>query len=388
MKIIRLIGLFCFGLLLCFGANLQAQSHYKPDILGEPYESRTISLPDDYSGSVEATLVRHKLDRRFTRAVLYIHGYNDYFFQAELGDSIVKHRYNFYALDLRKYGRSLRAGQRAFECLDLKEYQAEISLALEMMRQEGHSDIYLMAHSTGCLISALYLHDTKNKDGIRGLILNSPFIDFNSTSFNERILLPLVTSVAWLVPNMVIIPPSSQDDYDHYSSSLLQGKHGKWNYRTDWKMPQGYPIRTSWLRAIKRGHNRVQAGLDINVPILLMSSDASIRPRAGQWQERYGKADLVLDVKDMWRYGSRLGREVHFAKIPNGIHDLFLSPDDFARSMAYDTLFFWLRMQERRDIANGRPVVERAIEDHSSTSVDSLAGKVDIKFPILYRNTK
>lgn len=388
MKIIRLICLYWLGLLLSLGTNLKAQSHYKPDILGEPYESRTISLPDDYSGPVEATLIRHKLDRRFTRAVLYIHGYNDYFFQAELGDSIVKHRYNFYALDLRKYGRSLRPGQRAFECRDVREYQAEISLALELMRKEGHSEIYLMAHSTGCLISALYLHDTRNKDGIRGLILNSPFIDFNSTAFNERFLLPLVTSVAWLVPNMVIIPPSKPNEYDHYSSSLLKTAHGKWSYRTDWKMPQGYPIRTSWLRAIKRGHRRVQAGLDIQVPILLMSSGASIRPRAGQWEPRYGKADLVLDVEDMWRYGSRLGREVHFAKIPNGIHDLFLSPDDQARTMAYDTLFFWLRTQERRDIANGRPVVERAIEDHSVTSVDSLGGKVNIKFPILYQEPK
>ncbi|MEK8226237.1 alpha/beta hydrolase [Oerskovia sp. M15] len=41
------------------------------------------------------------------RAVLYVHGFVDYFFQAHLGDAFEEHGYAFYAIDLRGYGRSL-----------------------------------------------------------------------------------------------------------------------------------------------------------------------------------------------------------------------------------------------------------------------------------------
>lgn len=333
--------LWCL-LLAIYGRASAQQDNYQPDILGAPYECRKIVLPPDYSGPVEATLVRRQLDRHTRRAILYIHGYNDYFFQTALGDSIAQHGYNFYALDLRKYGRSLRPGQTAFECRDLREYQPEITAALEQMHQEGQQEVYLMAHSTGCLISALYLHDTANKAGVRGLILNSPFIDFQSTAFNEHFLLPLVTSLAWIAPRLTIIPPSKTDNA--YSRSLMAEHHGKWHFRTDWKMPRGYPITASWLRAIKRGHRRVRAGLDLQLPILMMTSDASLLPEK-QWEDRYAQVDLVLDVEDMWRYGRQLGHNLELIKIHHGLHDLFLSSDPEAYRSAYRELFDWLARQ-------------------------------------------
>ena len=98
------------------------------------YEQRTLELKPDYSGPVVATLVHRIATGTRHRAVLYVHGYNDYFFQKELGDSIVHHGYSFYALDLRKYGRSLREGQDAFEAKDMTEYQEELSAALHFIR--------------------------------------------------------------------------------------------------------------------------------------------------------------------------------------------------------------------------------------------------------------
>jgi alpha-beta hydrolase superfamily lysophospholipase len=84
------------------------------DVLGAPYESHTIDLGTDDEGPVVATLVRRlarpnqeRAERPTRRAVLYVHGFNDYFFQTHLADFFAERGWDFYALDLRKYGRSL-----------------------------------------------------------------------------------------------------------------------------------------------------------------------------------------------------------------------------------------------------------------------------------------
>ena len=90
---------------LLFISTIYAQ--YVPDILGDNYLRRTIQMPDDYEGKVVCTLVKKPQLPETKQAILYIHGYNDYFFQKQLGDSVNAHGYNFYAMDLRKYGRSI-----------------------------------------------------------------------------------------------------------------------------------------------------------------------------------------------------------------------------------------------------------------------------------------
>ncbi|MCQ5183121.1 lysophospholipase, partial [Parabacteroides distasonis] len=85
---------------LClFGFAVYAQ--YVPDILGNGYLRRTFQMPDDYEGKVVCTLVKKPQLDSVKQAILYIHCYNDYFFQKQLGDSVNAHGYNFYAMDLR-----------------------------------------------------------------------------------------------------------------------------------------------------------------------------------------------------------------------------------------------------------------------------------------------
>ena len=319
------------------GGELSAQ--WRTDSL-KGYEQRTLEMKSDYSGPVVATLVHRIASGTRHRAVLYVHGYNDYFFQKALGDSIVSHGYSFYALDLRKYGRSLREGQDAFEAKDMTEYQEELSAALRFIRStEGHSEIYILAHSTGGLITSLYLHDTDNRDGVRGLILNSPFFDFNFTPAQERFVLPLLSGVASLMSNKVVSDVSKEPNM--YAQTLLKAYHGRWDYNTNWKKTYGHPIRLSWLRAVRDGQKRLQKGLNLRLPILLMTSDRSIRPEK-TWRPEYNEADLVLDVSDMWRYGVLLGPNVRGQSIHKGQHDLFLSSDSKAYDMAYRVLFEFL----------------------------------------------
>ena len=83
----------------------------KTDVLGAPYTAESIELPADDEGPVVATLVSRPAPTATRRAVLHVHGYCDYFFNIELADFYVDRGYNFYALDLRKHGRSLRPHQ-------------------------------------------------------------------------------------------------------------------------------------------------------------------------------------------------------------------------------------------------------------------------------------
>ena len=90
-----------------------------PDILKDGYEMRYVNQKDDYTGKVRRTNIRKKSASDSSKtAVLYVHGFNDYFFQKEMGDLFVDSCFNFYAVDLRKYGRSYLKDQRRFEVRD------------------------------------------------------------------------------------------------------------------------------------------------------------------------------------------------------------------------------------------------------------------------------
>ncbi len=79
------------------------------DILGAPYTRLTFALPDDDEGPVTATLVTRPADPGTTPRgnVLHVHGFADYFFQTVHAEWWTARGWDFHALDLRKYGRSL-----------------------------------------------------------------------------------------------------------------------------------------------------------------------------------------------------------------------------------------------------------------------------------------
>lgn len=131
------------------------------DPLLASFQAVTIELPEapTYVGEPEhslcATLVRRNPPKH-TRAMLYIHGWNDYFFQTQLADEMAQLGYDFHALDLRRYGRSLRPGQLAGFVSDLSAYHDELDEAVRIIMHEGHDEIVVMGHSTGGLIAALW----------------------------------------------------------------------------------------------------------------------------------------------------------------------------------------------------------------------------------------
>lgn len=121
-------------------------AEWTPDVLGDEFEQLTLPLEDDTEGPVVATLVRAlppeltwwqqlRGDRRPLEDVdvLYVHGWSDYFFQKRLARFWTARGARFFALDLRKYGRSLRDGQTPGYTADLGVYDADLAAALAAM---------------------------------------------------------------------------------------------------------------------------------------------------------------------------------------------------------------------------------------------------------------
>jgi alpha-beta hydrolase superfamily lysophospholipase len=305
------------------------------DVLGAPYERQTIDLGHDDEGPVTATLVRRQATERTGAAVLYLHGWNDYFFQTHLADFYVTRGFDFYALDLRKYGRSLQPHHTPNFCRSLVEYYPELDQACEIIRQDCDR-LLINAHSTGGLIATLWAHDRRHRaGGPDGMFLNSPFLDFNAAWIVRKLVGPQLARLGRVRPH-VRVPVGVNTVY---GDTLHRERSGDWEYDLTWKPLSGFPVRAGWLRAIRQGHARVHAGLDVPVPILVACSAASFKK--ARWSEEARAADSVLDVDHIARWSVALGRHVTLVRVDGGLHDLTLSAQP-AREQLFSEVERWL----------------------------------------------
>ncbi|KLN33705.1 alpha/beta hydrolase [Cellulosimicrobium funkei] len=308
-------------------------SGWGPDVLGAGYEQRTVELEPDDEGEVVVTVVRHApaTDEpiRPARAVLYVHGWSDYFFQTELAETWRALGAAFYAVDLRKYGRSLRPHQTPGYADHLTEYDADIAAALEVVRADlgQHAAIMLMGHSTGGLVAALWAH--RHPAVVRGLVLNSPWLELQGSSVARTVSGPAIRQLARFQPRT----PLPNVDPGYYARTLRDRDDGSWVIDDAWRPVPSFPVRAGWLRAVISGHARVAAGLTIDCPVLVLLAEKSLF--STRWSEDMRSADIVLDVEPLARRAAHLGRVVTIVRIPGGMHDLSLSaPEPRARFFA------------------------------------------------------
>ncbi|GAA1768983.1 alpha/beta hydrolase [Luedemannella helvata] len=305
------------------------------DILGEPYEQLPIELDADDEGDVVATLVRRRAPQPTGRAVLYLHGYVDYFFQTHLADFYIERGWDFYALDLRKYGRSLLAHQTPNFTRSLSEYFPELDAAVHLIREtDGHDTVVLNGHSTGGLIAALWAHRVRGTGLVQAMFLNSPFFDFNVPWVTRRLAGPAIERVGAVRPYRLI----PQNVTMTYGRSLHIEHDGEWEYNLAWKPVESFPVRAGWVRAIRDAHRRLHAGLAVDVPVLVGCSTASFR---GPFAEAAHHADVVLDVEHIARWSPYVGRHVTLVRFEGAKHDLLLSRQP-VRERVLDELDRWL----------------------------------------------
>lgn len=325
-----LIQLTC---LVAFHA--QSQVAYSPDILGPEFEQATIKMPSDYEGEVVVTLIRYSPSLSHLKAVLYIHGFNDYFFQTEMAERFAAEGYAFYALDLRKYGRSWRKHQKFNNARDLSEYFADIDTALAIIQAEGKKRIVLSGHSTGGLTTALYAAETQEQPRFDAVVLNSPFFDFNLTWVEETFGVPAIAGKGKRKPDKILKSGIST----LYGESLYKDDKGEWAYNLQWKPHASPPVNCGWIRAIHNGQKKLKKGVKVSKPLLIMHSAHTVKAKV--WNDEMLRADAVLDVKDIAKVAEKIQGHCSVISIDGGMHDLILSAPP-VRDLVYAEVFAWL----------------------------------------------
>ncbi|RXR21767.1 alpha/beta hydrolase [Oerskovia turbata] len=331
-----------------------------PDVL-DGFEQLTLPLDPDDEGEVVATLVRRRRGAEDDEAgtalpggphpagvpdrgidVLYVHGWSDYFFQTGLADFWEAQGARFFALDLRKYGRSLRPGQTPGFVTDLLTYDEDIEAALAatghgvltadpVMRKRA---LLLMGHSTGGLTLSLWT--ARHQGRVAGLVLNSPWLEFQARDIGRKVLAPAITLRARLDPRV----PLPQVDLGFYTRSVSRTLDGEWDYDLTWRPVRGFVVHGGWLAAILRGQAAVELGLGIRVPVLvLLSTSSTLLPR---WTPEMMHSDTALDVVGIARRSTDLGSLVVLARIEGALHDVVLSAAP-VRAAAYAQIATWVR---------------------------------------------
>ena len=145
--------------------------------LGEPFKVYPIETSPDSHAVFHSTLIEYpfgsspRADSQnnvsLRGIVLYVHGYNDYFFQKELAEKADSAGFAFFAIDLHYCGRSFVSDEPRSDMRNIKEFYAELDVAVELSKkiavddyeEAEHVPFVIIGHSLGGLISALNAND-------------------------------------------------------------------------------------------------------------------------------------------------------------------------------------------------------------------------------------
>ncbi|QIG39759.1 alpha/beta hydrolase [Microbacterium sp. 4R-513] len=314
---------------------------WAPDILGDGFEQRTLPLGEDDEGPLVATLIRSIPNPIRVLAgplrdvdVLSVHGWSDYFFQPAQARFWTELGAHFYALDLRKYGRSLRDGQTPGYITDLTDYDVDIEAALAAVGHRRGRRLVLLGHSTGGLILSLWA--ARHRGRAAALVLNSPWLELQLGAMGRQALAPLVQARARWDPR----GQQATVDFGFYTRAQHEvGALPALAYHDEWRPEFGFATHPGWLAAILQGHRTIAYGVEVGCPALVLLSARSAVQLA--WRDDMTSADSVLIVDDIARAASRLGRDVSIARIDGALHDVFLSRPE-PRAAAYRAVERWL----------------------------------------------
>lgn len=307
------------------------------------FEYKVLNLKDDYEGKVISTFIKSKLNRVERNSILYIHGFQDYFFQFNLADSFDQNGYNFYALELRKCGHSLLPHQHSNFCKDISEYFEEIDNVIELILNFSDAKIVFLGHSLGGLIGCAYLNCGRKKESISTLILNSPFLEFNKPLL-LKVTIPFLSRIlSYFKPFSLTygLSPSLN------AKSIHKDYFGEWDFDTSFIPLDGYPVYWAWLNAVSKCFYFLRNHSKISIPILVLHSSRSVRLKA--YNPNFSEVDTVLNVKDIIRFSHLLGKDLTLFSVRNAMHDILLSKYE-VRNYAFNKIIEWLNIKLKKNL--------------------------------------
>lgn len=324
-------------------------AEWQHDVLGEGFEQLTLHLDADEEGPVVATLVRSLPPQRsfwqrsFTKPpvfsqvdILYVHGWSDYFFQTQLAEFWTSRGARFYAIDLRKYGRSLLEGQTPGFIDDLATYDEEINLAITHITGDQRK-LVMVGHSTGGLTVSLWAD--RHPGVASAIILNSPWLEFQLSGTVRKLLAPLIEWGAYR--DALEVAP--QVDHGFYTRAQLEvaTEQSPLHVNEAWRPAMMMPVRTGWMHAIINAQDKISSGgVSIATPVCVLLSERSIAPT--RWVDDLKHVDSVLNVSAVAQAALQLGPSVTIERIRGALHDIFLSAP-YPRADAYYRLERWMR---------------------------------------------
>ncbi|MDQ4501092.1 alpha/beta hydrolase [Sinomonas sp. ASV322] len=304
-----------------------------PDFLGPGFEQRALG---DGATAI-GTLVRHRL-RPTTAgssgpALVYVHGWSDYYFNTELARFASDHGWRFYALDLPEHGRSLRPGGRPGFVPSAAHYLLSIGAAIDVVRDEGDGPMVLMGHSTGGL--AVALEAQRRPERLAGLVLSSPWLaPYGGRTAGAMLEWALGPNADARPERIIPLPPRG-----HYWRAIARQAGGEWDVREDLRPRAAFPVRVGWLRGVLAAQRELADGPRIAVPALLL---ASTRSDTGLvWREHMRSRDAVLAIAPMRRAAAAVCASLDEVLVDGGLHDVLLSAPAVRRE-AYVRLGAWL----------------------------------------------
>lgn len=319
-------------------------AQWAPDLLGPSYRRRVLPLgaDPDGEGTITATLVRHEdAPDQPVAAVLVVHGLSDYFFHTHLSEFLAGRGIATYGIDLRKSGRSRRPGLTPHFTTDLSRYDDELDQALGLIGADHPGlPVVIVAHSTGGLIVPLWLARRAARGRlfpVTGLVLNSPWFQLDVPERARPVLDPVIRTLGRVRPFYRLPLPTS----DLYVTSTHADHDGHFRYDKTLKPPGGVGVRAGWLAAVRRAQRRLQAGLDLPLPVLVLRSSASAVGSRASHDEVDVDTDLILDVRSMQRFAHRVSDQVTDIAVDGARHDVFLSRPDVLE-VVFDHLGLWL----------------------------------------------
>ncbi|MGV3563045.1 MAG: alpha/beta hydrolase, partial [Nocardioides sp.] len=220
-------------------------------------------------------------------------------------------------------------------------YDAELDEAVHrVVARDGHRRLVLSAHSTGGLVVPLWA-DRRRRSGdpvlrrvLGGLVLNSPWFDMQGAWWMRSLGTAVVDQVGRRRPRLEV--PRTVTGV--YARSLHRDHDGEWDFDLAWKPIESFAVHAGWLRAIRHGHARLQRGLDVPAPVLVLSSDRSAFPR--EMVEDVHETDVVLEVPQIRRWATAIGSRVTYVAVAGARHDVVLSRQP-AREQVYRELERW-----------------------------------------------
>ena len=289
-------------------------------------------LPPDDEGPGRGHLGAPAGARADGRAVLYVHGFADYFFQTDFAQWWLDRGYDFYALDLRKYGRSLLQHQTPNYVTDLQRVLRRPSTPPGTGSPRDEHDHVVVSRALDRRAGGLAVGRPRSPQPWRA---------------GAELAVVRPAGKAWMRTVGTVASTGSaalRRDGSHAGSRLLlRGEPAPRPRRRVGLRPSVKPIDSSpvcvgWLRAIRRGHARLHDGLDVRCPVLVLSSDRP--PGHGDGRGRPHEASSSTSS----RSGAgrpRIGNHVTYAAVPGARHDVVLSRPA-VRDTVYDELERWV----------------------------------------------